>query len=189
MNVLVLSDYGMTDLRETTDVYIEDYIEMDDVQYLIYSSGYATVVPYALLHADIIANLSSMPGMDVYLTKRVQEPTIFNADMSPDTLRYGQGAWTQDILVVAKPSFQIKSSLAESNEKVIRVHDLNDEEAKAGQGYNPKPTPIYYPYIDKRTIITRKINDTIVDYYRFEKFKWDMRTQAFGMGPGNITCF
>ena len=45
MNVLVLSDYGITDLDMTTDINISNYINMDDVQYLIYSSGYASIVP------------------------------------------------------------------------------------------------------------------------------------------------
>ena len=40
MNVLVLSDYGITDLDMTTDINISNYINMDDVQYLIYSSHY-----------------------------------------------------------------------------------------------------------------------------------------------------
>jgi len=182
MNVLVLSDYGMTDLAETTDVSIEDYINLADVQYLIYSSGYATIVPFALNHAKIISDLSDMPGMDIYLSKPVQDPPIYGADIIPDSLKYGKGFYAQDILVVAKPSFHIKSDL-EDSEKVIRVHDLDDDELKAGHGFNPNPVQIFHPYIDKRTIITKKLNDTIDGYYRYEKFKWDMHTQAFAMGP------
>lgn len=68
-------------------------------------------------------------------------------------------------------------------DKVINVQELNDDILKVGTGYNPVPTEIIYPYIDKRTIITKKINDTIVDYHRYHKFKWDMLTQAFAFGP------
>ena len=89
MNVLVLSDYGITDLDMTTDINISNYINMDDVQYLIYSSGYASIVPIALQHAEIIETLSDIKGIDVYLTKRVQEPPIKGADKIPDSLRYG----------------------------------------------------------------------------------------------------
>ena len=73
----------MTDLAETTDVSIEDYINLADVQYLIYSSGYATIVPFALNHAKIISDLSNMPGMDIYLSKPVQDPPIYGADIIP----------------------------------------------------------------------------------------------------------
>ncbi len=31
MNVLVLSDYGMTDTGKTTEIVLDDYIDMDDV--------------------------------------------------------------------------------------------------------------------------------------------------------------
>jgi hypothetical protein len=124
-----------------------------------------------------------MPGVDVYLAKRAQDPPIWGVEKIPDLLEYGKGEWTQDILIVAKPSYQIISEQAE-HDKVIRVHGLDDDDLKAGSGYNPKPEEIIYPYIDKRTIITKKINDTIRDYGLYHKFKWDMRTQAFAMGPG-----
>jgi len=180
MNVLVLSDYGITDLDMTTDINISNYINMDDVQYLIYSSGYASIVPIALQHAEIIETLSDIKGIDVYLTKRVQEPPIKGADKIPDSLRYGKGDWTQDILIVAKPSFQITTN---PHEKIIPVSNLNDDELKGGQGYNPNHDEKFYPYIDKRTLRNKALNDSIDDFKRYDKFKWDMRTQAFAMGP------
>ena len=79
---------------------------------------------------------------------------------------------------------QIISPEAEENDRIIRVHNLKDANLKAGTGYNPLPEEIIYPFIDKRTIITKQINDTIIDYGRYHKFKWDMETQAFAMGPG-----
>lgn len=185
MNFLVLSDYGMTDTSLTTDVIIEDYIDLEDVQYVIYAPGYASIVPYALHHENIIRRLEEMPGVDVYIAKKVQDPPIWGTKLIPEDLKYGRGAWTQDILVVARPSYQIKTNFDENQPKVIRVHKKDDEELKAGAGYRPNPNEIIYPYIDKRTIITRKINDTIRDYYLYHKFKWDMRTQAYALGPGN----
>jgi len=156
---------------------------MDDVQYLIYSSGYASIVPYALRHEKLLHSMRDMPGVDVYLAKRVQEPTIDGSEIIPEKLQYGRGANAQDILVVAKPSFQIISPEAEENDRIIRVHNLKDANLKAGTGYNPLPEEIIYPFIDKRTIITKQINDTIIDYGRYHKFKWDMETQAFALGP------
>jgi len=60
---------------------------------------------------------------------------------------------------------------------------LKDADLKGGSGYNPLPTEIIYPFIDKRTIITEEINNTIRDYGLYHKFKWDMETQAFALGP------
>ena len=182
MNVLVLSDYGITDADTTTDVLIEDYIDLDDAQYVIYAAGYVTIVPYALRHEKIIEGLSQMPGMDVYLGKRVQDPPVLGGTLIPDEFKYGKGDFTQDILAVAKPSFRI---ISESDDpKIMHVQNLDDDILKAGSGYNPKPEEIIYPYIDKRTIITKQINDTIRDYHLYQQFKWDMRTQAFAVGPG-----
>ena len=69
MNVLVLSDYGLTDTSTTTEVNIDDYIDMKDVQYIIYASGYVSIVPYANHHDKLFHNMRDMPGVDLYLTK------------------------------------------------------------------------------------------------------------------------
>ena len=61
MNVLVISDYGMTDTSMTEDIVIEDYIDVNDVQYIIYSSGYVTVVPFALSHEKVEKGKSLVP--------------------------------------------------------------------------------------------------------------------------------
>jgi len=183
MNVLVLSDYGLTDTSTTTEVNIDDYIDMKDVQYIIYASGYVSIVPYANHHDKLFHNMRDMPGVDLYLTKKVQNPPLQGATLIPDELQYGRGANTQDILVVAKPSFRLISHNADENDKIIRVHNLKDDDLKAGAGYNPLPEEIFYPFIDKRTIITEEINNTIRDYGLYHQFKWDMQTQAFAMGP------
>ena len=73
---------------------------------------------------------------------------------------------------------------AEVNDRIIRVHNLKDDDLKAGSGYNPLPEEIKYPFIDKRTIINQEILDTIRDHDLYHRFKWDMETQAFALGPG-----
>lgn len=187
MNLLVLSDYGMTDIDDTQEIVLEDYINIDDVQYIFYASGYASIVPFALQHGDILYDSRDMPGVDIYLAKEVQNPPIGGARMIPEKFKYGRGANTQDILIVAKPSFRIVSHVDDA--KIIRVHNLDDDDLKAGAGYNPLPQEIEYPFIDKRTIWTQKLRDTIRDYHLYHKFKWDMNTQAFALGPGNYLTF
>ena len=53
MNVLVISDYGVTDIRGLSQVILDDCIDLKWVQYVIYSSGYASVVPFALQHEKV----------------------------------------------------------------------------------------------------------------------------------------
>jgi hypothetical protein len=79
---------------------------------------------------------------------------------------------------------QLISQNAEENDKIIRVHNMKDDDLKAGSGYNPVPKVIVHPYIDKNIIITKEINDTIRDSFFYDEFKWDMETQAFALGPG-----
>lgn len=50
---MVISDYGLTDTDETEDIVMEDYIDMDDVQNIVYTSGYAAITPYALKHEAV----------------------------------------------------------------------------------------------------------------------------------------
>ena len=134
MNVLVLSDYGLSDTSTTKDVNIDDYIDMDDIQYLIYSSGYVSIIPYALKHEELLHKMRDMPGVDIYLAKynktnlirlkkkpifidlflkfffhrKVQDPPIIGGTLIPEKLQYGRGDHAQDILIVARPSFVIR---------------------------------------------------------------------------------
>ena len=84
---------------------------------------------------------------------------------------------------------QIISPEAEENDRIIRVHNLKDADLKAGSGYNPLPTEIKYPFIDKRTRYTLELNNTLRDYKLYHQFKWDMETQAFALGPGKFEIF
>ncbi len=43
MNVMVLSDYGMSKTEELKDIYLDEYLDMQRIQYVILSSGYAQV--------------------------------------------------------------------------------------------------------------------------------------------------
>lgn len=53
MNVIVMSDYGVTDTRGLQKVVLDECIDLDSVQYVIYSSGYASIVPFALQHEKV----------------------------------------------------------------------------------------------------------------------------------------
>ncbi len=52
MNLMVLSDYGMTADNELEPIFIDEYLNMTKIQYVILSSGYAAIVPYALTYQN-----------------------------------------------------------------------------------------------------------------------------------------
>ncbi len=58
MNVIVMSDYGVTDTRGLQKVVLDECIDLDSVQYVIYSSGYASIVPFALQHEKVCSEAS-----------------------------------------------------------------------------------------------------------------------------------
>ena len=55
---------------------IEDYLDEDDYQYIIYTSGYATIIPYALKHDQILTAFKDVEGVDAYITRQVQDPPV-----------------------------------------------------------------------------------------------------------------
>ena len=48
MNVIVMSDYGFTDVDYLEPVLLDEYLEFELIQYVILSAGYAQIIPYAL---------------------------------------------------------------------------------------------------------------------------------------------
>ena len=45
---MVLSDYGMTHSDDLVPIYLDEYLDLSYIQYVIVASGYATILPYAL---------------------------------------------------------------------------------------------------------------------------------------------
>ena len=53
MNLIVMSDYGMADVDELEPIFLDSHLDLDSIQYVIMSSGYATIIPYALDHNKV----------------------------------------------------------------------------------------------------------------------------------------
>lgn len=53
MNLMVISDFGMSDDTLLEPIFIDDYLDLQHIQYVILSSGYAAIVPYALTHKAV----------------------------------------------------------------------------------------------------------------------------------------
>ena len=185
---MVISDYGITDTSTIENVNIEDYLDEDDYQYVTYTTGYAQIVPYALGHSKILEDCREMEGVDVFLTDQVQDPPIWHGVKIPELFQYGNGKYVQDILLVAKPAYQLISN--ESNEKIINVNGLLDDSVlKGGAGRNPYLQEVKYPKIKRGIPLTTEQAQAISDYKDFHKYKYDMQTRAYMMGPGNFYTF
>ena len=51
---MVISDYGVAEMDDKEDVLLEDYLDLDDVQHIVYTPGYVAITPFALRHDKVI---------------------------------------------------------------------------------------------------------------------------------------
>lgn len=113
LNILLVSDYGLNGVSMTTKVVLNEYINIDHVQYIIQRGGSTVLVPYALKAGDIMGGVgdkkgvANMVGINAFIRKvNLEEPQL-NYQEIPDDLHYDGRTWTQDILLVAKAGFEI----------------------------------------------------------------------------------
>ena len=57
---MVMSDYGMTSDDQLRPIYLDDYLDLYYIQYVIVGSGYATIIPYALEQQKILDSLKQI---------------------------------------------------------------------------------------------------------------------------------
>merc|ERR1711962_177432 len=142
LNVLLLSDYGLNGVNKTTKVVLDDYLNFDHVQYIIQRGGSAVIVPYALKSGDIMEGVGLKPGVgamlgvDAYVRDVNLEVPPLDRPTIPKELNYGGYTWTQDILLVAKPGFEIE--IKNGGDKILPP--LKDT-VMGTSGYNPDPPP------------------------------------------------
>lgn len=181
INLMVVSDYGVADMAVKEEIVLEDYLDLEDVQHIVYAAGYVAITPFALRHDKILLESAEMPGVDSYLTSQVQNPPIWHGVPVPDNLHYGNGEWSTDILLIAQPGYRFMTNL--NDPKLVAVNGLPDDLVKGGSGYHPGPEEVLYPKMEKGQRITEEINATLRSYDEYHQFKYDMHTQAFLMGP------
>merc|ERR1711981_1130190 len=175
--------YGLNGVNKTTKVVLDDYLNFDHVQYIIQRGGSTVLVPYALKAGDIMAGVgkklgvSNMVGVFAYVRDINLEVPQLNYPEIPDELRYGGLQWTQDILLVAKPGFQIH--IEEDSSKIYPP--LNNDLGESG--YNPQPPP---PYIipgrakhKKKEVRAREAKEVAL----YNQFAHKMKTVGFAWGP------
>ena len=120
MNLVVMSDYGASDARLLEPIFLDDYVDLDETQFIIMSAGYATIIPYALTQQKILDDCNQIEyGVDVYLANHLQDPPITTNDFLPNKLHYAEGEWTQDILIVTQPGKIVAKDVLFENNNVI----------------------------------------------------------------------
>jgi len=181
LNVLLLSDYGLSGVNRTTKVVLDNYLNFDHVQYIIQRGGSTVLVPYAAMVRDIMAGsgknlgVSNMVGVSAYVRDIHLEGPQLNYPEIPEELKYGTRQWTHDILLVAKPGYHIH--IEEDSSKIYPP--LNDDLGESG--YNPQPPPpsIIPGKHKEKEVLAREAKE--VELYN--EFADNMKTVGFAWGP------
>merc|ERR1719323_1389417 len=185
LNILLLSDYGLNGVQKTTKIVLDDYLEFNHTQYIIQRGGSCVLVPFALRAGDIMKGfaagnkkgVANMIGVSAYVRdKNLEIPALEYPEIPPD-FHYDGLTWTQDILLVAKPGFEIVINT--DSPKVLPP--LNDDLGISGFIPNPHP-PFIVPGREKhksKELRAREKHE--VELY--DLFSHMMKTIGFAWGP------
>ncbi|XP_023326978.1 ectonucleotide pyrophosphatase/phosphodiesterase family member 6 [Eurytemora carolleeae] len=185
LNILLLSDYGLNSRANTTKLVLEDYMEFEHVQYIIQRGGSVVLIPYALKAGDILNGVAgklgvgSMLGIDVYVRDvNLQVPPLEYPTI-PEYLHYSGHTWTQDILLVAKPGFEIE--VGNASEKLLPP--MKEPQVLGTSGYIPDPPPpLVVPGRDKHKSKELRAREK-VEGELYHRFAHMMKTVGFAWGP------
>merc|ERR1712083_1204329 len=183
LNVLLLSDYGLNGINRTTKVVLDDYLEFNHTQFIIQRGGSTVLVPYALRAGDIMKGfggklgVANMIGVNAYVRNVNLETPALDYPEIPDDLNYAGHTWTQDILLVAKPGFEIE--IRTDSRKILPP--LNDDQGMSG--YIPQPQPPYIvPGRDKHKSKETRAREKM-EVFLYDQFAHMMKTVGFAWGP------
>lgn len=183
LNILLLGDYGLNGVNRTTKVVLDDFVNFNHVQYVIQRGGSTVLVPFALKAGDIMGGVgdklgvSNMVGINAYVRDVNLEVPMLNYPEIPEHLNYGGLTWTHDILLVAKPGFQIQINT--DNPKLLPPlsSDLGES------GYDPQPPPPYIvPGRDKHKSKELRAQEKH-EVALYNEFAHSMKTVGFAWGP------
>jgi len=185
LNILLLSDYGLAGKENTTKYVLDDYIDFEHVQYIIQRGGSVVLVPYALKTGGLMKGvgekigLEAMPGVDAYVRERNLEVPPLDQPLIPEDLHYAGYSWTQDILVIAMPGFEIE--INDGGDKLLPPMNLEMEMGTSA--YNPQPKePHIVPGRDKHKSKELRAQEKMkVELYN--RFAHMMKTVGFAWGP------
>jgi len=183
LNVLLLSDYGLNGINQLTKVVLDDYLEFNHTQFIIQRGGSTVLVPYAHRAGDILKGfgsklgVSNMIGITAYVRDINLEKPRLDYPEIPAELNYDGLTWTQDILLVAKPGFEIV--IRADNGKIFPP--LNDDQGMSG--YVPQPQPPYtVPGRDKHKSTETRAREKM-EALQYDQFADMMKTVGFAWGP------
>jgi len=183
LNVLLLGDYGLNGINLTTKVVLDDYLEFNHTQFIIQRGGSTVLVPFALRAGDIMKGfgdkkgVANMIGVSAYVRNVNLETPALDYPEIPDDLNYAGHTWTQDILLVAKPGFEIE--IRTDSRKILPP--LNEDQGMSG--YIPQPEPPYIvPGRDKHKSKETRAREK-KEVFLYDQFAHMMKTIGFAWGP------
>jgi len=185
LNILLLSDYGLAGKENTTKYVLDDYINFDDVQYIIQRGGSVVLVPYALKSGGLIfgvegkIGLEAMPGVDAFVRDKNLETPPLVQPIIPEDLKYSGYSWTQDILIIARPGFEIE--INDGKGKLLPPMNMDLEMGTAAYHPNPK-RPHIVPGREKHKSKELRAREKL-EMKLYENFAHMMKTVGFAWGP------
>jgi len=171
--------------RAITKIVLDDYLEFNHTQYIIQRGGSCVLVPFALRAGDIMRGfpaggkkgVANMQGVSAYVRDVNLEIPSLDYPEIPDDLEYGGLTWTQDILLVAKPGFEIVINT--DSPKVLPP--LNDDLGISG--FIPAPNPPYIvPGREKHKSKDLRMREKL-EVELYDLFSHMMKTIGFAWGP------
>jgi len=186
LNILLLSDYGLNTREGTVKLVLDDYIDFHHVQYIIQRGGSTVLVPYALKAGGIMDGVATYPGVgnmvgvDAFVRDVDLQVPPLEYPVLPPELKYSGYTWTQDILLLAKPGFEIEIGDLNSS-KVLPPWD--GEEELGVSGYRPSPhAPHIVPGRAKHKSPELRAREKVeLDLHL--RFAAMMKTIGFAWGP------
>eukprot|EP00096_Caligus_rogercresseyi_P000795 TRINITY_DN1131_c0_g1_i1.p1 TRINITY_DN1131_c0_g1~~TRINITY_DN1131_c0_g1_i1.p1 ORF type:complete len:552 (+),score=85.44 TRINITY_DN1131_c0_g1_i1:73-1728(+) len=184
MNMLVVSDHGATDIQTTETIYLDEVFDMELVQFIVHSSGYATMAPYSLKHSYILELCEPVVGIKCYLTSNIQYPPMHSSKILPENLHYRFGEFVQDIVILADLAYDLR--VRSPSEKFIPVNQFLGGNRKAGTGWTTRPVKPFFKKLQKGVKLmdaSEEYNRSYAIHQNYMRHKDDMKTVAFAMGP------
>jgi len=157
--------------------------EFNHTQFIIQRGGSTVLVPFALRAGDIMKGfgdkkgVANMIGVSAYVRNVNLETPALDYPEIPEDLNYAGHTWTQDILLVAKPGFEIE--IRTDSRKILPP--LNDDQGMSG--YIPQPEPPYIvPGRDKHKSKETRAREK-KEVFLYDQFAHMMKTIGFAWGP------
>lgn len=106
LNIIILSDHGMTEISPDRVIDLSAYLNPDDFSYITGSNPVYSLQPKSSRYNEVLEKLRSIPKLNVWERNEI-----------PSEYRYGTNPRINDILIEANPGWSISWGKSDNREK------------------------------------------------------------------------